>query len=89
MVTNQGNSTSAASYQGDPIYVDWMCKKLHPSTVVIEQDFDIPGQELAPTNDITSQDALLAIDAAKRQCTEIGFQPGTEKFGNCVLKVSR
>jgi hypothetical protein len=89
MVTSQGASTSVVPYQGDPIYVDWMCKKLHPDTVVIEQDFDIPMQEPAPTDASNSPDALRAIESAKRQCSELGFKPGTEKFGNCVLKVSR
>jgi hypothetical protein len=89
MVTSQGTSTSAAPYQGDPIYVDWMCKKLHPDTVVIEQDFNIPRQERPPEGTGNSSDALRAIESAKRQCSELGFKLGTEKFGNCVLKVSR
>ena len=89
IVTNQGTATSAAPYQGDPIYVDWMCKKLHPDTVVIEEDFEIPGQKPATIDTGNPPASLRAIEAAKRQCADLGFKPGTEKFGNCVLKVSR
>ena len=40
---------------------------------------------------ITSEqpEALSDINGAKQTCADLGFKPGTEKFGNCVLKVSR
>lgn len=87
-VTSQ-DGAAISTGPGNPILVDWMCKKLHPDTVVIEQDFDIPKREPEPTDTGNSPDALSAIEAAKRQCSELGFKLGTEKFGNCVLKVSR
>lgn len=36
------------------------------------------------TNDITRQPDL---EAAKRTCTDLGFTVGSEKFGECVLKL--
>jgi hypothetical protein len=30
-----------------------------------------------------------ALDQAKRKCTELGFKPKTEKFGTCVLTLSK
>lgn len=29
------------------------------------------------------------IDISKDKCKELGFKPGTEQFGNCVLKLSK
>jgi len=37
-----------------------------------------------PTPTIT-----LSLDTAKTQCLDLGFKKGTEKFGNCVLKLSK
>jgi hypothetical protein len=31
----------------------------------------------------------VSIDEAKQQCKDLGFKPGTEKFGNCVLELSK
>jgi len=31
----------------------------------------------------------VSIDDAKKQCSDIGFKAGTEKFGECVLKLNR
>jgi len=38
-----------------------------------------------------SQDAslTLSLDWAKRKCVDLGFKPNTERFGNCVLQLSR
>ena len=30
-----------------------------------------------------------ALDWAKKKCTDLGFKSGTERFGNCVLQLSR
>ena len=30
-----------------------------------------------------------AIDQFKQQCKDLGFKPGTEKFGNCVLELNK
>lgn len=31
----------------------------------------------------------LSIDWAKKKCSDLGFKPNTERFGNCVLQLSR
>lgn len=31
----------------------------------------------------------LSLDTAKTQCLDLGFKKGTEKFGDCVLKLSK
>jgi hypothetical protein len=31
----------------------------------------------------------ISIDDAKQQCKDIGYKPGTEKFGNCVLELTK
>jgi hypothetical protein len=31
----------------------------------------------------------VSIDDAKKQCEDIGFKAGTEKFGECVLRLNR
>jgi hypothetical protein len=36
-----------------------------------------------------SAPAKVSLDDATQKCTSLGFQPGTESFGNCVLKISR
>ena len=30
---------------------------------------------------------VAAIEEAKKQCAELGFTKGTEKFGDCVMKL--
>ena len=43
-----------------------------------------PQYQSAPpsTNSIT-------IDSASAKCVELGFKKGTEKFGDCILKISK
>ena len=36
-----------------------------------------------------SAPAKISLEDATQKCTSLGFQPGTENFGNCVLKISR
>jgi hypothetical protein len=33
----------------------------------------------------TNQTEKTNIETQKKQCENLGFSPGTEKFGNCVL----
>ena len=40
----------------------------------------------APAISLPSKQAI-SIDQAKQQCKDIGYKPGTEKFGNCVLEM--
>ena len=34
-------------------------------------------------------DESLSLGNEKKQCEELGFTPGTEKFGECVLTLSK
>jgi len=45
---------------------------------------DLP-QAVAPS----PSKANMSIDQAKDQCKDLGYKPGTEKFGNCVLELSK
>jgi len=42
----------------------------------------------APTP-TTTPTSRVSIDDAKIQCEDIGFKAGTEKFGECVLRLNR
>ena len=42
----------------------------------------------APAISLPSKQAI-SIDQAKQQCKDIGYKPGTEKFGNCVLELNK
>ena len=49
-----------------------------------------PKPAVAPSTDVNLQlQGDSSIDEAKKKCADLGFKLGTEKFGNCVLKVSR
>ena len=37
----------------------------------------------------TTPTPKVSIDDAKKQCEDIGFKAGTEKFGECVLRLNR
>ena len=37
----------------------------------------------------TSSPSAGPIEQAKSQCKDLGFKPGTEKFGNCVLELNK
>lgn len=43
----------------------------------------LSARKLSPT--IT--DKKSPLEKAKQQCAEIGFKKGTEKFGECVMKL--
>jgi hypothetical protein len=42
--------------------------------------------ETAPTEKTSSP---LDLSTAKRKCSDLGFKPKTEKFGRCVLELSK
>ena len=43
----------------------------------------IANPSQAPNN------SSVSIDQAKQQCKDLGFKTGTEKFGNCVLELTK
>lgn len=36
---------------------------------------------------VSSSVSAMSLDNAKKQCSELGFQTATEKYGECVLKL--
>jgi hypothetical protein len=96
----QNDAGDISPFKADPIFVDWMCKGLHPSTIRSEQAFDFPReQEKGSGEGVTSASTKsmiedrpiqqgASIDAAKRKCAQLGFKLGTPAFGECVLTVS-
>jgi hypothetical protein len=47
-----------------------------------------PNSE-APVTTTQSIDSSMSLEDAKKKCTDIGFQPATEAFGKCVLRLSK
>ena len=54
----------------------------HPETTAKLRWTNFKGNKLATTEDIN-----FTIKDKKEQCTAIGFEPATEKFADCVLRL--
>lgn len=48
---------------------------------------NVADTDFKPTTELN--DNIVDLDTAKSKCTELGFTPATEKFGECVLKLGR
>ena len=48
-----------------------------------------PGEAPSSEGPYSGAVPSLGIDAAKAQCEDLGFNKGTEAFGECVLKLIR
>ena len=46
------------------------------------------SQNITPTATPTPTPKVSIVDA-KKQCEDIGFKAGTEKFGDCVLELNK
>jgi hypothetical protein len=59
--------------------------------VSLEKGLDFhPAAEAAPYVSSAEHDRILgALKPYKDECREIGFEEGTEKFGECILELSR
>ena len=55
-------------------------KEIVPDTTPTSTPTTTPTPTPTPT---------VSIDDAKKQCSDIGFKAGTEKFGECVLELNR
>jgi len=64
--------------QGTFTYADGRVKE-----GIFENDQFLYAKKLSPT--VT--DKKSPLEKAKQQCAEIGFKKGTEKFGDCVIKL--
>lgn len=57
------------------------------------QRHDIPASPTQDSNSVSARTQPIltrtSIEEAKQKCAELGYKERTEKFGNCVLKLSR
>ncbi len=53
-----------------------------PKIVFRQADVELGGAS-------SMAEASMALDAAKEKCLELGFKSGTERFGECVLTLSK
>ena len=49
----------------------------------------IGSQQPATSNTVTPISPAVDIASAKKKCEELGFKPKTEKFGKCVLELTK
>lgn len=67
-----------------------MLKKEQIDCGVVETtDTVITSQKTSEENlsNNTSSDASMSLSTAKAECTSLGFSAGTEKYGDCVMKL--
>lgn len=48
-----------------------------------------PASNITETKPVTTPNASININDAKSKCADLGFKPGTERFGDCVLRLSK
>jgi|GEM_PF-4846823 len=68
-----------------------ICKQ-KPSYMIYEpSEFSVPEVSSVDRKDevVVSNVSNQSLDDAKQKCADIGFIRGTEKFGQCVLRVSK
>lgn len=66
-------------------------------TLIINNIYLIDVKEINSRNNVievmkfllTDTNDMLNLDEVKKKCIELGFSSGTEKFGQCVLKLSK
>jgi hypothetical protein len=58
--------------------------------IVYKKNKDIEVKKSEPIDSApTIKTPKVSIDDAKKQCTDIGFKVGTERFGECVLELNK
>ena len=62
---------------------EWFSGTKYTAGNVPPEVLAIRGNEPPPT----SSSSMTSMDKAKSQCEELGFEPKTEKFGDCVLRL--
>jgi hypothetical protein len=83
-----GDSAEAAEYQQlkgevdalQQVFIEKKCDSSAPESKVVQEQPVIVKSE-----DAYSENKL---EDAKSKCVELGFEAGTEKFGECVLKLA-
>lgn len=86
-LTDLGKRAEACEAFGEleRAYPDAVASRLVESIAAGKTRAKCIPQQIVP--EPVDQEARLS--GAQAKCAELGFTPGTEKFGNCVLKVSR
>jgi len=51
---------------------------------IVGRASQVNAQHQSPVNPLAA-----GVEAAKGKCRELGFKPSTEKFGDCVLRLTR
>ena len=55
-----------------------------------EEQLNQARQSPAPSQPVVTPNTdRLSLDASKVKCTDLGFKPGTEAHGKCVLQLSK
>ncbi len=63
-------------------YFNYLC--------IPEAEFQCKFQLMSPCiADERSKISILPMEDAKKTCINLGFKEGSEKFGNCVLQISK
>ena len=56
----------------------------------LEEQLNQARQQPPPTQPVAQPNTdRLSLDASKVKCTDLGFKPGTEAHGKCVLQLSK
>ena len=65
-----------------------MLKKAQIDCGVVETtDTVITSSTPSSSSNNTSSDASMSLSTAKAECTSLGFSAGTEKYGDCVMRL--
>jgi hypothetical protein len=48
-----------------------------------------PASNITETKPVTAPTSSININDAKSKCSDLGFKLGTERFGDCVLRLSK
>jgi hypothetical protein len=77
---NEFTESAVNSNDVSGTYVRLVCESYFPVFSLINESKD---------SHINNESIDKSVDKAKEQCKELGFSPGTEKYGTCVLKLSK
>jgi len=58
-----------------------------PKTVI--REVQTPSVAPQPSATQTPQRSPVLIEDARKTCTDLGFKAGSEKFGDCILRLTR
>ena len=85
-VNEKGDGTPFANTALGYRFYDFFCDRL-PDPVQLNQVKT--EQKEMKTNGSIIIPSKINMDEAKDKCKSLGFKTGTEKFGNCVLELTR